>query len=285
MSFDRYPEVPQENLESLLLHIGNVESGLEQIFRISTSNNNLLGVATERLNSLPDSFSLAQFTDAVHKTFPMRDGNGNMHPLLTTQEQLNFFLDRQNIADLGVGDCKFLTIFSAYVFSKLQIPSVVSIRSYSGHPVLFAAVEGQSFKISYLHEKVSFREFNDDNPFGKFEESSMVTNLVDKDFQDDQQLLYFRIRNAIYVLDCMNLMRRAVVNVSLNEEKAKSQFDLVKNMLINSKIPYGDVIEHWKMEFERSVYMLEYLRDRTPYSESVIADIHKSDFIKSLRFI
>lgn len=224
---------------------------------------NLIDAALKLLNSsedlkiLVDTFlvsknpeDLQQICSALFANLPIETG-GVYHPMLPTQQQLNAYLsdEMQNM-----GDCKLLTIICAYICNVMaNIPSLLSVRSYNGHPILYLNLPAGAYKISFRYNGPTVKPYRGENPFDLTAEDEYQPGFTDKDFKvgEEQSTLYWDILNAVYVLDCLNVLRRSVVNLVLNPTFYLAEFTGAIQYLKTSGIYAEPVIDYWETEMDR----------------------------------
>lgn len=277
---DRFPELEVDCTNDLVLDTSALESNLGRLYSMVVERLPELESAVFDLQINSDEESLHRVCSIVFDAFPMRDDSGREYPLTTTQEQI----ERLSTGELdGVCDCKFLTIFTTYVVSKLcGLKTNVSIRSYSGHPVLYLKLKDRAFKVSYLHEKPYIGEFLDEDPF-EMGVGDKTRYFNDPEFTNSTSILYERVRDAIFVLDCMNLMRRAVVNYVMDDYKYLQIFERAASILAVSGVFHEPIVNYWRFELDRIMDLYE-MRSRYFKSEQDKVSFRK-EVISSLRFM
>jgi hypothetical protein len=277
---DRFPELDPDCTNSLVLDTYRLESRLGSIY------NNVVEVVPELESAVFDlqinhtEEALKRVCQIVFDVFPMQDNEGSEYPLITTQEQIERLSNGETD---GVCDCKFLTIFTTYIVSKLcSLETNVSIRSYSGHPVLYVKLNEEPYKISYLHGKPYIDQYTQGDPF-EIGVGDNTSYFNDYEFTNSRSILYSKVRDAIFVLDCMNLMRRAVVNFVLDDYKYLQIFESAASILAISGIFHEPIVDYWRMELDRIMDLHE-MRIRYFKTDSDRFRF-REEIISSLRFI
>lgn len=273
---NRYPELSNECIEDLIIEKSSILGLLDSLYQELVNENPKLGEKVEKLVAYKDIYLLQELCEEIFETIPMKDEQGEVHPLISTKEQLERYIkgDRKDL-----GDCKLLTLFTAYIcVIKAQIPTAISIRNYSGHPVLFAELNDKAYKVSYLHESLSIKLFEGvNNPFDLTQEQRINTGFLDTDFPNDQSILFWNVTEAIFILDCMNILRRCVVNYVLDPKKYEEIFNHTEEILKNSGIYHNSILLYWEGEFGRIKHMYTDPRNKDPIKL-------REMIIKGLRF-
>lgn len=250
---DRYPPLTESDPSSLVFEQNSIYKIMEAVYNVLTREQPALLGMVEKLVDSKDYISLESILKEIHRIIPMKSGN-ELYPLLSTREQLLRFLKGERG---GFGDCKFLTILTAFIcIAKVGLTTVISIRKYSEHPVLFVSLQGTAYKISFLHTNPEIKQFSDDNPFDVSPELKVNGSFKDNDFQNNKSILFWYIREAIFVLDCINILRRCVVNYVLDTDKNLANFSKVIIALKSSGIGIEAVINYWELELERIQEMI-----------------------------
>lgn len=274
---DRYPEISASyNPKDLIIEPANILDALKLGYDTLAVEQPEIYEITDRLclyQNLPD---LIQLTDIINTKLPMQNDAGELHPLLTTRSQIESMVNNKLS---GVGDCKLLTIMTAYITSGIcRLPTLTSIRCYSGHPILYVELQEQPYKVSYLHEKPRISPVADLDMFELRREQVYDTNFIEEDFPNDKSILYWNVRDAIFVLDCMNIMRRSVVNYAIDPTYYATTFTEAANILNDSSIPARPVLNYWENELDRITSM--YNDPRAPQDPQIF----KKRVANSLRF-
>lgn len=279
---DRYPGVIPDKLDEALLNRGELENNLELVHQVATLSVAEIQDRLTQFGEMPSIESLEQLSQSVVKAFPLYDSTGELNPMYTTEEQI-----RKVITDEkdGIGDCKLLTIYTTYLTSSLlRLPTIVSVRVYSGHPVLYIKDDQVTYKISYLHEKPKVNSYskNQEDPFDLIDRDTEVTIFQEPDFTHSRSLLYWKVRDASFVLDGINLLRRCVVNYCIDPNGNKQIFEEVINRLQTEEMNTSPIITYWESEMERIIdlYQQALLFSGSRFS----TDEFRNKIIKSLRF-
>jgi hypothetical protein len=272
----RYPELEWgENPEKHIIHSDEIITLLSEVYSRLAQRNSKLQLASSSFIKSPDILHIVTMCNLLFDTIPMQL-NGRLNSLVTTQEQIDRFL-KEDFSDIG--DCKFLTIIAAYICSVLlRLPVVISIRHYSGHPILYITLQDQVYKISFLHTGARVDIFQGDNPFDLTENHSYDSDFHDEDLPYERLILYWKVSNAIFVLDAMNILRRCVVNYAQNPQDYSRIFKEVTLLLKNSGIYHNSIVSYWEGEMDRVSSLWQDPRVRaTPENFAIAVE-------KSLRF-
>ena len=272
---DRYPELEKCCYEELIIDQNQTFELLEPAYTKLVEQYPILDELVLELNEIKDIHSLNNVCQFLFSTIEMKDNHGNLNPLISTREQLERY--GSDSFD-GFGDCKLLTILTAYICNiNAEIPPNISVRNHSGHPVLFIQINNIPYKISFLHEFCEIKEFTGEDPFVLSEQQRFDPSFIDEDFPGDRLILYWDVNSAMFVLDCINILRRCVVNYVLDPQKYDVIFNEVITILNNSGVYHNSIAHYWEQEFDR-------VKDILSYNPSVSSDIIRNIIIKSLRF-
>lgn len=250
---DRYPSILEPVSEYLTSDADDFVHRLREAFNRCVEIQPRISEHCQELIANPtfDEFNLLCMS--INNAIPMLDYDGREKVMVTIHEQMEQFRDDGNLD--SAGDCKLLTVLTAYVTSRVcNLPTVVSIRNYSGHPVLFTQIKDVNYKLSYLHTGPKIDPFTDDDPF-YFNKSTTREPFTDSEFQTGNQILYYDVKKAMFVLDCINLLRRAVVNYPLDPDHYANKFAEIITILSTSETSAQSVIEYWQGELDRVMYI------------------------------
>ncbi|MCA9387265.1 hypothetical protein KC669_04495 [Candidatus Dojkabacteria bacterium] len=278
---DRFPELNTTNPNELLLDLDNLEINLERLATILLNENKGLDFAVQEFSKDTSLPNLKLLCEMMVLSIPMINTSGQLHPLMSTQEQIQKFLDGQRD---GIGDCKLLTILTTYFISHIfEMPTVVSIRSYSGHPILFTNMKSQNYQISFLHKEPAVKHNVQSDPFSVISADHMSDYFDDPDFPNTKSLLYWRVRNATFVLDGMNILRRCVVNYAFKPNFYTEIFKQTSMLMYEAELFADPIIFYWETELDRIKEM--YQRRILIQGDRFNAHFFKNDVVNSLRFI
>jgi hypothetical protein len=201
--------------------------------------------------------TIRSLMETIRILIPAVDHNGEPHPKFTTIEQIKQFQQiregrNYNLGKLCNGDCKLQTLLAAFILNKILGQRVlISVRRINAHAVLFFEVFGSIYKVSFSHEEVIYKKFEDQDLFSYLNEQTRTISIKDSDYSSLNSILYFSVIDALTVLDCINLMRRCVVNYIYDPDKYAQIFQCIVKYLKSTGIYYGRIIETWEFELER----------------------------------
>lgn len=229
----------------------------QELKQLLIESSNKLLIESDEVNKLVDKFLVSKSSqdlqllcNELFNLLPI-ETNGIYHPMLPTYAQLQRYLssDMQNI-----GDCKLLTVVCAYICNVMAgIPSLLSVRSYNGHPILYLNLADGVHRVSFRYNGVVVKPYRGVSPFELTAEEAYDSNFTDKDFKvgEEQSTLYWDILNAIFILDMLNILRRCVVNFAFHPDEYLSEFESVIQYLEQTNIYSEPVICYWVSEMER----------------------------------
>ncbi len=274
----RFPVIDIE--QRYLQHNPNIDiEQIEMLIQKFFDNDTLTQVKNNNL----DVFERIMFVaNVVNLEFPIVDENRNLYPMKTVQEQISEWLTCDNNSKKPA-DCKLVSLIFAYILIiHLQIPTALSIRIYSGHPVVYCKPNnGKVYRISFLKDGPDIKSIEDLDGVD-FEEVQRSKSIRHYDIFLNNSILIWRVSEAAVLLDFINLLRRCLVNLPNNPEKYTKIFnDLVTN-LSNYGLDHQltDVTEliinYWESEKNR----LEHIMTRNAGNTDEVMSI----FTCSLRF-
>ncbi len=237
-----------------------------------------------QVNSQVESFSLRKdpeelqkLCDILFQIFPI-ETEGIFHPLMPAQFQLESYISGKLDS---IGDCKLLSIICAYLCNIISsVKVLISVREYNGHPILYLDLPSGVHKVSFRHSGPRVKKYSGESPFTLTARDEYDSEFMDKDFKagEEQSILYWDILNAVFVLDIITVLRRCLVNYSLNPAFYTETFKKSVVALSLSKVFSDPVIEYWQAEFSRITDWWGHSRSR------LNAESFRQRVIDSLRF-
>lgn len=267
---DRFPPLQDASIEELI-------STSENLHEILPHALDKLDINYHAFLDSPSENTLRELANEIFNRLPMSNKSNQLNSLLTTREQLSYFM---NDALEDIGDCKLLTIITAYITSTLgNHPTLISIRNYSEHPVLYVKLHENAYKISYVHKEPYIKEMMEITIFESLGHDDVDEGFEEEEFPNSKSLLFWSISKAISTLDHMNLMRRCLVNLPTNPSFFYDMYQKAKDSLASSQCFSLPIIEYWESEMER-------IKDMTELGLVLGTSPHiiKNNIIRSLRF-
>lgn len=224
-----------------------------------------------------DKESLQKICEFLFRIFPIATDE-KYHPMQGVMFQTQRYLQ----CDFNrIGDCKLLTLLCAYICNSLaNIPVLISVRPYNGHPVLYLGLPFGVHKVSFRYGGPVVKPFKGEIPIDLRRKEEFDLSFSDSDFRAGEELsiLYGDVLGAFYVLDAINILRRCVVNYSTNPEYYRNMFYEQVKLLGSIHINTEQVITYWQAELDRVEHL--FLDPRVNCSTQRFKEL----VISSLRF-
>lgn len=247
-----------------MLNVEEVETQLSQIFnRYLAEEDKLKNIISGQ--TPPGIDQVTAICQWIFERFPMQNKDG-LFPLQTTESQISDELDNQDFTPKHK-DCKFLTILAVYIFSvQLKISTIVSVRVYSEHPILYIKLGEQIYSISFLHSGPKIKHKAMD-PFSLLQENAHYPNFLDCEYPETKSILFWRVRYAILLLDAVNIFKRCLLHYAQNPNSYSQIFSTAVTHIQTFPIHWHPFVEFWQSEFERVTEM--YKDPRCPKDPSL----------------